>query len=129
MPIERNSIFFRIFLEVFLQLVVERSDRCAFAGDLRGHALGDLAGGAVVHQDVEFGLALNVDESRRRHKTSGIDSPLGNCVVQITDLGDAVAKNPNISVCPGGTGAINDAGSADYKIVIALLPFAPCGRT
>ena len=45
--------------------VVDRRDRRAFAGDLGGDALGDLAGHAVVDQHVELRLAEQVDETGR----------------------------------------------------------------
>jgi hypothetical protein len=121
MPIERNSIFFRIFLEVFLQLVVERSDRCAFAGDLRGHALGDLAGGAVVHQDVEFGLALNVDEPGRSHQAGGVNALPGRGIMQVAHGGDAVAGNSNVAHEPWRACAVDDASAPDDVIELRLL--------
>ena len=121
MPIERNSVFFRIFLEVFLQPIIERSDRRAFAGDLRGHALGDLAGGAVVHQDVEFGLALNVDEPRRSHQPGGVDALPGRGTMQVAHGGDAVAGNSYVAHEPGCARAVDDASAADDVVELGLL--------
>ena len=46
------------------QRFVERRDRRSLPGNLRRHALRNLAGRSRVHKDVEFRLAEHVDEAR-----------------------------------------------------------------
>ena len=41
----------------------ERRDRLAFAFDLEGHSLGDLARGPAVHEESPGGVAVHVDEA------------------------------------------------------------------
>src|SRR5215472_16814108 len=70
MPIQIDMVF-RGFGTKFLQHAVVRwCNRCAFASDLRSHALSDFAGCAAINQDVELRLALHIDKSRS-HDQSG----------------------------------------------------------
>ena len=74
----------------------------------------DLAGRTAVDQDVEFGLAKQIDETRRDDKIFSIDNELGRRARERTNCNDAVFKNRNVTAEPWSASAINDA-SVLYK--------------
>ena len=60
---------------------VLRGNRFAFSGDLRRNALHDFAGGAGIDENVELGLAEQVDEAGRDDKTCRVDGCRSGCVL------------------------------------------------
>ena len=83
--------------------------------------MSDFAGSASVHKDVEFGLALHVDEPGRNDEAVGVDALSGGSIVEIAHGCDTVAFDRNITEMPGCAGAINNARAGDDEIVRGLL--------
>ena len=83
----------------------------AFASDFGSDALSDLAGDAVVDEDVELGLPLHIDEARRDNEVRGIHAFGGGSLAEVADGGDAIAGNANVSGNPRCAGAIDDVGA------------------
>ena len=103
-------------LAIGQHLVVHRRNRHALAGDLGGDALGDLAGGAAVHQHVELRLAEQVDEARRHHLSGGVDAGSGRGPREIANRGDAIADDADIAAEPRRSGAVHHAAVRDHEI-------------
>ena len=76
-PILCDSEVFGLRFRFLDESIVHRCDRASFACNLRRHALQDLAGSASIHQDVEFGLAQQIDESRGDDQVRCINSDDG----------------------------------------------------
>ena len=81
--------------------IVHRSDRLAFAGDLRGDALEDLRRHLRVDEQGELGLPEHVDEARRDDPAGRIDAPLRGGLIEPADGGDAAAADADIRRVPG----------------------------
>src|SRR5713101_8479310 len=92
---------------------VLRSDGTAFAGDLRGDALSELAQGAIVEQERKLGLAENIDETGRDDAALGVDFALGVRVAQVSNGGDAIAADGHIRGVPRVAGTVDDVAVAD----------------
>ncbi len=111
-------------LEVFVRAlalgdhpIVDRRNRCAFAGDLGRDALGDLARHAVVDEDVELRLAQQVDEAGGDNQAGGVDPLTRLRVLQVADGGDAVAADRDIGAKPRRARAIDDAAVGEDEVV------------
>jgi len=127
-PIKGNTIFYGLLLQLFPQTVIYRGDGVAFAGDFRRDALGNLTGGAIVREDVEFRLTLNVDEAWRRKQTYRIQPFSGGNLAEIPDRGEAIADNADIRDIPRGTGAVDNTGTTYNEIVVRLFSVAEAGK-
>ena len=87
----------------------------------RSDALRNLTGGAIVDENVEFRLTLNVDEARRGEQTCGIRPFGGGSMAEIADRGDAITNNADVCDKPRGAGVVDDAGTREDEIVVRLL--------
>ena len=103
-------------LAVGHHLVVHRRNRHAFAGDLGGDALGDLAGRPAVDEHVELGLAEQVDEAGRHHQAGGVDPRRGLGRRQVAERGDPVAGDADVGAEPRGAGAVDDLAVGDHDV-------------
>ena len=116
-----GGVLFDTVLHFLLHEVAKGCDGGTFAGYLGRNALGDLAGGTIVDEHIELGLALDVDKPGRDDQTRGIYPLRSGGIAQIANGADAVAANPDIPNKPGSAGAIHDAGSRNYEIEVGLL--------
>ena len=89
--------------------VVHRRNRRALAGDFSGHALEQLARRSPVHEDVEFGLAEEIDETRGDDEVGRIDGRGSRRGLQCPDRRNAIADHPDIAAKPGRTRTVDDA--------------------
>ena len=110
-----------------VERVIGRRDRLAFAGDLRGHALGQFADRLLVHQQIELRLPQHVDETRRDDESGGIDGALGrHARTGMANEGNAITDDANVGIGPWIAAAIDDASVADEHVV--LLGAKGCGK-
>ena len=95
---------------------VGRGDRRAFARDLGGDALRDLAGGARVDEHVVLGLPEHVDEAGRDDEPGGVDAPLRLGALEAAHGRDAVADHADVGAEPGRAGAVHDAPAREEQV-------------
>ena len=104
----------------WLSSVVGGRDGVAFAGDLRGDALRQLADRLLVDEQVDLRLAEHVDEAGSDDQAGGVDGALGRQrSIGLADEGNAIADDADVGVNPRIAAAIDHAAVADE--VIELL--------
>ena len=89
----------------------------ALAGHFGRDALHDLARGAVVDQDVELGLAEQVDEARRDDEVRRVDRRRRRRARQVPDRRDPVADDADVTAEPRAAGAVHDPAVPDDHVV------------
>ena len=97
--------------------VILRRNRCAFACDLSGDALGQLAERPVVDQQRHFGLPQHVNETRGDDQTRSINRAFRRGSTQISACRNPLTFNRDVTRNPGIPRAIDDSPIAnDYVI-------------
>ena len=102
-----------------VERVIGRRDRFAFAGDLRGHALGQFADRLLVDQQVELRLPQHVDEAGRDDESGGIDGALGSHArTGMADKRDTIPDNAHVGIGPRISAAIDDAAGTNEHVIL-----------
>src|SRR4249919_1174260 len=96
--------------------VVHGRDRRALAGDLGGHALEQLARRAAVDEDVELGLAEEIDESGRDDEAGCIDGRAGRRVLERANRRNPIADDADVAAKPRRTGAVDNAAVDEQDV-------------
>jgi hypothetical protein len=120
-PVESHAKPLGGIFAVLPHEIVHRGDRGAFAGDFRCHPLRDFTGRAIVDQNIEFGLALDVNETGSSNKPSGVHPFGGGGLLEISDSRDTVVDNPDVPDEPGRTAAVHNASARQNEIVVRWL--------
>ena len=95
------------------------SHRFTFAGYFRGDALGQLADGAPVNQQICFGLSQHVNESGSNDQAGSIDRALRFYIVgSMADESNAIADDSQIGIEPRIAGAIDNLSIANQGVVL-----------
>ncbi len=105
-------------LQLGQEHVIERCHGAALSSDLGGDALTDLRLDAVVDQDVQLGLAEQVNKTRRHHPLAKVNPAARRCAREISHGGDLVAADADVRAKPWGTGAIDHATPGEHQIVV-----------
>ena len=119
LPVGREVEVLKKIGMLLVELVVGRRDRVAFAGDLRGDALCQLADRLLVDEQVHFRLAEHVNEAGRDDQAGGVNGALGrDGRVGLADESNAIADDAHIRINPGIAAAIHHAAIADERVVL-----------
>jgi hypothetical protein len=97
--------------------VGQGSHRVAFAGDLQGHALEEIAFFAAVDEEAFLGLAEHVDEARRHRQAMRGDGSLGAQIARRTDIRDSVPRDTHITHIGGAATTVVDFAPLDDDVV------------
>ena len=90
--------------------------RAAFANDLGGNALADVAFSVAVGKQRHARLSLHVDEPGRHHPTAGVDL-LSAAARHVPDGRNPAAAHGNVRATRRRTGAIDDVAVSNDQVV------------
>ena len=94
-------------------------DRCVaepvLADHVERHALQHLRLVRRVHEQLEVGVRVHVDEAGADEEAARVDHALGG-VVDATDLGDPAARDADVGAVPGIAGAVDHTAASDQDV-------------
>ena len=67
-------------------------------------------------------MGMHIDEARSYYMTSNVDYFFSVGILQVTDGGNAIGRDRNIPGKRFGTGAVDDAPSADQQVTSIRRP-------
>ncbi len=103
------------------QLAPVGTGRAAFAQDLGGDALANLALGIAVFEQREVGMRMDVNEAGCHDQTAGVNLAFAGAGRDASEGRDFVAPDGQIAVPPGIAAAIDNLAVADDQIVKGVL--------
>src|ERR1041384_725486 len=109
--------------QLFDDIIVERRDRSAFAGDLGSDALKDLRFGARIDQQALLRLAKHVYEARRHDQSLRVDLAFRSRAIQPAYLDNSISAYCYIGVKPWIAGPVDDPSVRYDDVVFIGLSF------
>src|SRR5262249_41942356 len=107
------------------QLSLIGADGIAFAEDVGGHTLANLALGEAVFEECEIGMRVDVDEAGSDDQASGVADAFRLGVCDGADGDDLAGTDGGIAVEAGRAAAVHDLAAADEKVVGRFVGEAP----
>ena len=101
----------------FLHGLAERSHRRSLAEHLQGHTLPDVALSETVLDQRLIGPREHVDEARRHGEARRVDLGRAHRAPQVSDRGDPVALDPDVTLIGRPAGSVVDRAVPDDDVV------------